>query len=168
MSERREDKSHDYGRGICDLEKLTWNGLFNGFLILDTFTFQGRPRFSWNNGQLGRARRLARLNRFYTPKQSRLSINHLAYFIHGYSVGSDHVLVQLEICIGKESVRKSAYKWNLSYLHKKMNDILGQRCRYVGMDYHAMILKGIEDGALNEGITKRLITFIPKEGDKAD
>ena len=49
-----------------------------------------------------------------------------------------------------------------------MNDILGQRCRYVGMDYHAMILKGIEDGALNEGITKRLITFIPKEGDKAD
>ena len=39
---------------------------------------------------------------------------------------------------------------------------------FVGMDYHAMILKGIDDGALNEGITKGLIALIPKEGNKAD
>jgi hypothetical protein len=26
MTERREDKSSDCGRGISDLEKLTWNG----------------------------------------------------------------------------------------------------------------------------------------------
>jgi hypothetical protein len=82
----------------------------NGFQVQDSFTHQGGPRFSWNNGQLGKARWLARLDRFYTPKHSRLGIRCLAYFIHGYSVGSDHSPVQLEIAIGDEGVRKSAYK----------------------------------------------------------
>jgi hypothetical protein len=31
-----------------------------------------------------------------------------------------------------------------------------------------MILQGFEEGTLHEGITKGLISFIPKEGDKAD
>jgi hypothetical protein len=110
MTERREDKSSDCGRRISDLEKLTWNGLLNGFQVQDSFTHQGGPRFSWNNGQLGKARRLARLDRFYTPKYNRLGIRCLAYFIHGYSVGSDHSLVQLKIAIGDEGTRKSAYK----------------------------------------------------------
>ena len=127
MTERSEDKSNDCGRGISDLEKLTWNSLLNGYQLRDTFTFQGGPRFSWNNGQQGRARRLARLDRFYTPIHSRLGISHLAYFIHGYSVGSDHTPVQLEICIGEDGARKSAFKWNLSYLTGEMSDVLGLR-----------------------------------------
>ena len=41
MTKRREDKSNDCGRGISDLEKLTYNGLLNGFQVVDTFTYQG-------------------------------------------------------------------------------------------------------------------------------
>ena len=85
------------------------------------------PRFSWNNGQQGMARRLARLDRFYTPKHSRLGIRCLAYFIHGYTVGSDHAPVQLELAIGEEGTRNSAYKWNLTYLDGEMSDALGLR-----------------------------------------
>jgi hypothetical protein len=39
---------------------------------------------------------------------------------------------------------------------------------YICLDYHAMILQGIEEGTLHEGITKGLISLIPKERDKAD
>ena len=39
---------------------------------------------------------------------------------------------------------------------------------YVSINYHALIIKGIKEGAFDEGITKRLITLIPKKGDKAD
>ena len=39
---------------------------------------------------------------------------------------------------------------------------------YVCLDYHAMLLQGFEEGTLYEGITKYLISLIPKEGDKAD
>ena len=73
------------------------------------------------------ARRLARLDRFYTPKHSRLGIRCLAYFIHGYTVGSDHAPVQLELAIGEEGTRNSAYKWNLTYLDGEMSDALGLR-----------------------------------------
>ena len=45
MTEQREDESKDGGQGINDLDKLTWNGLLNGFQLLDTLTFQGGPRF---------------------------------------------------------------------------------------------------------------------------
>ena len=39
MTERREDKSNDCGRAISDPEKLIWNGLLNGFQVVDTFTY---------------------------------------------------------------------------------------------------------------------------------
>ena len=110
MTEIWEDKSNDCGGGISDLEKLTWNGLFDGFQVLDTFTYQCGPRFSWNIGQQGLARRVACLDNFYTPKHSRLGLRCLTYFIHGYTVGTDHTPVQLEIAIGEEGARKSAYK----------------------------------------------------------
>ena len=70
----------------------------------------------WNNGQHGQARRLARLDRFYTPSPSRLEIYHTTYVTHDYSVGSDHLPVQLEINIGNGEVRKSTFKWNISHL----------------------------------------------------
>jgi len=127
MTEMWEDKSNDCGCGISDFEKLTWNILLNGFQILNIFTYQGGPHFLWNNGQEGKARQLARLDRFYTSKYSRLGIRCLAYFIHGYTIGSDHTPVQLEIDIGEEGVRKSAYKWNLIYFDDKMYNVLGQR-----------------------------------------
>ena len=127
LTERREDKSNDCRRGISDIEKLTWNGLFNGFQVLNTFTYQGGPRFSWNNGQYGMTRQLARLDRIYTPSHSRLGIRCLAYFIHGYTVGSDHAPVQLELAIGEEGTRKSAYKWNVTYLDGETSDALGLR-----------------------------------------
>ena len=39
LTERKEDKSNDCRRGISDIKKLTWNGLFNGFQVLNTFTY---------------------------------------------------------------------------------------------------------------------------------
>jgi exonuclease III len=116
MTERPQDKSNDCGRAISDLERFTWNEFLNAFQVKDKFTYQGGPRFSWCNGQKGQARRLARLDRFYSPIQSKLDINHTAYFIHGYMVGSDHSPVQIEVSIGSGEVRKTTYKWNVSHL----------------------------------------------------
>ena len=127
MTERPEGKSNDCGRAISNLEKLTWNELLNAFQVNDMFVHQGGPRFSWDNGQKGQARRLARLDIFYTPKQSRLSIQHGNYFIHGYSVGSDHSPVQIELCIGNSEVRKSAFKWNIFYLQGEITAKLRER-----------------------------------------
>ena len=110
MTERAEDKSHDCGRAISGLEKITWNELLNTFQVKDPFVYQGGPRFSWCNGQKGKARRLARLNRFYVPSSGRVGMKISSYFIHGYSVGSDHSPVQLEVTFGQEAERKSTYK----------------------------------------------------------
>ena len=38
----------------------------------------------------------------------------------------------------------------------------------LGQDFHQMLLRGIENGALHEGVTKGLISLIPKEGDSKD
>lgn len=38
----------------------------------------------------------------------------------------------------------------------------------IGNDFHRMLLKGIEEGTLHEGMTKGLISLIPKEGDSKD
>ena len=38
----------------------------------------------------------------------------------------------------------------------------------LGQDFHLMISKGMESGALHEGVTKELISLIPKEGDTKD
>ena len=120
MTERPQDKSNDCGRGISDLERFTWGELLNALQVQDTFIHQGGPRFSWNNGQKGKARRLARLDRFYIPEKSKLEIHHKSYFIHGYPVGSDHAPVQIELHIGNHEVRKSAYKWNIAHLKGDM------------------------------------------------
>ena len=104
--ERPQDKSNDCGRNISDLERYTWSELLNAFQVQDAFIHQGGPRFSWNNGQKGKARRLARLDRFYTPEKSKLDIHHKAYFIHGYPVGSDHAPIQLELLFGNQEIRR--------------------------------------------------------------
>lgn len=124
MTERPQDQSRDCGRAISDLEKFTWNGLLSAFQIQDTFIHQGGPRFSWNNGQAGQTRRLARLDRFYTPTHSRVRIYQTAYYIHGHSVGSDHSPVQLELSIGSKEVMKSIFKWNVAHLQGEMIDML--------------------------------------------
>ena len=59
---------------------------------------------------------LARLDRFYTPTHNNMDIKQTAYYIHGYSMGSDHSPVQIEICIGSGEVRRAAFKWNVSYM----------------------------------------------------
>ena len=124
MTERAQDKSRDCGRAISDVERLTWEGLLNAFKIQDNFVHQGGPRYSWNNSQKGHARRLARLDRFYIPSQSRLKIHHTSYFIHGHSVGSDHSPVQIEIGIGDGELRKSTYKWNVDHLKDEACELL--------------------------------------------
>lgn len=45
---------------------------------------------------------LPRLDRFYNHEHSKMKINHIAYFIHKYPIGSDHSLVQIEACIGSK------------------------------------------------------------------
>ena len=82
----------------------------------DKYIHHGGPRFSWDNGQKGVDRRLARLDRLYTLDQSKLNIQIGTYYIHGYSVGSDHSLVHLELHIGSGECKKSAFKWNISHL----------------------------------------------------
>lgn len=120
MTERPQDTSNDCGRGISDLEGFTWNELLNTFQVKDTFTHQGGPRFSWNNGQTWQEKRLARLDRFYTPEESTLGINHKAYYIQGYPMGSDHAPTQLELHIGSKETRESTFKWNVAHLKGEM------------------------------------------------
>lgn len=38
----------------------------------------------------------------------------------------------------------------------------------IGNDFHRMLLKGIEEGTLHEGVTRGLISLISKEGDSKD
>ena len=38
----------------------------------------------------------------------------------------------------------------------------------IGEDYHKMVIQSMENGAFHEGITKELISLIPKEGDTKD
>ena len=116
MTERPQDKSNDYGRAISDLERFTWNELLNALQVNDKFIYQGESKYSWTNGQKGQAKRLARLDRFYTPSNSNMDIKQMAYYIHGYSMGLDHSPVQMEICIGSGEVRRAAFKWNVSYM----------------------------------------------------
>lgn len=66
MTERSSDKSNACGRAIKFLERFSWNIFLNTFQIQYTFLYQWGPRYSWNNGQLGKTRYLARLDRFYT------------------------------------------------------------------------------------------------------
>lgn len=116
MTERPEDKSNDCGRAICDLERYSWHELLDTLQVHDSFKHQGGPRLSWNNGQFGLARRMARLDRLYTPNCMRGNLRHMEYFIHRYPVGSDHSPVQVGLCLGQEVIRKSSYKWNVSHL----------------------------------------------------
>lgn len=61
------------------------------------------------------------------PKHSRLRIHQKKYFIHGYKVGLDHTLVQIEISFGKKEARNMAFKWNVSYLRGEIIDLLEER-----------------------------------------
>ena len=90
--------------------------MLNFLQIEDKCLYQGGPRFSWDNGQKGIRRRLPRLDRIYTPIQSKLNMHLANYSIHGYSVGSDHSPVHLELHIGSGEERKTALKWNVSHL----------------------------------------------------
>jgi hypothetical protein len=49
MTERPEDKSHDCGRAISELERFTWRELLNSLQVEDKYLYQGGPRFSWDN-----------------------------------------------------------------------------------------------------------------------
>ena len=124
MTERAHDNFKDCGRAISNLERFTWEGLLNAFQIQDNCVHQGGPRYSWNNGQSIQACKLARLDTFYIPSQSRLKIHHTIYFIHGHSMGLDHSPVQLEICIGDGEIRKSTYKWNVAHLQEETCELL--------------------------------------------
>jgi hypothetical protein len=106
MTERPEDKSHDCGRAISDLERFTWGELLNFLQIKNNYLHQGGPRFSWDNGQKGTRRWLARLYRIYTPTQSKINMHVGTYFIHGYTVGSNHAPVHLDLHIGSGEGRK--------------------------------------------------------------
>lgn len=60
MIERPEDKSHDGGCTISDLEKINWNSLLDALQLHDSF--KGGLKFSWDNQQQGIERQLARLD----------------------------------------------------------------------------------------------------------
>lgn len=51
MSERNEDKSHDCGRAISDLEMYTWKELLHSLQVSDKYVYQRGPKFSWDNSQ---------------------------------------------------------------------------------------------------------------------
>jgi hypothetical protein len=46
----------------------------------------------------------------------------VTYFIYGYSVGSYHSPVELELHIGSGEGGKIVYKWNVSYFKDKIFD----------------------------------------------
>ena len=134
MTERPGDKSHDCGREISSLELFTWKELLHFLQVSDNFIHQGGPNFSWDNGQKGINRRLARLDRIYTPVQSKLNIFQANYFIHGYSVGSDHSPVHLVLHIGSGERRKAAFKWTVFYLQGDIMDKLEVRWEAIPKD----------------------------------
>ena len=100
MTERPENKLHDCGRAISDLKIYIWKELLNTLQVSDKYVHQWCPRFSWDDGQNGISRRLARLDRFYTLVQNKLDIFQAYNFIYGYSVRSDHFPVHLVLHIG--------------------------------------------------------------------
>lgn len=51
----------------------------------------------------------------------------MAYFIHGYPVGLDHLPVQIELGIGSGERRKSSLKWNVAYLKGEFSDKLKEK-----------------------------------------
>ena len=55
-----------------------------------------------------------------------MEIHHTTYFIHGYSVGSDHSPVQIELNIENGEVRKSTFKMNISHLQGEICDTLSE------------------------------------------
>ena len=60
---------------------------------------------------------------------------HLAnYFIHGYSVGSDHSPVHVELHIGSGEGRKISFKWNISYLKKQILDKMEEKWKSMPED----------------------------------
>lgn len=99
-------------------------GFLNVFQIQVFLIHEECLRFLWPNGQKCNSRRLARLDRFYTPNQSR---QHKSYYIHEYTVGSDHSLIQLEFSIENNEVRDSASKWNVSHLQIEIPDFLSDK-----------------------------------------
>ena len=94
MTERAEDKLHDCKRAISVLEKFTWTELLSTFQVKDLFIYQVGPASHGTTGRKRKARRLAMLDRFYLPSSSRIGMKLSSYFIHGYSVRSDHSPVQ--------------------------------------------------------------------------
>lgn len=122
MTERNEDKLHDCGRAISDLERYTCKELLNSLQIIDKYVHQRGPIFSMDNILKEIGQRLARLDRLYTSVQSKLNIHQVKYFIHGYSVGSDYFSVHLELHISSGKGRKAAFKWNVSYLQGDIRD----------------------------------------------
>lgn len=46
MAGRPEDKSHDCGRGISEVERISWNSLLEVLQIQDSFQRQGGIQFS--------------------------------------------------------------------------------------------------------------------------
>lgn len=123
-TERVEDKSHDYGRGITEVERFSWNALLDALQLHDSFQHQGGIRFSWDNQQVGEERRLARLDRIYTPKNSGEAFSPCSYIISSNSLGLGHAPVKLELNIGSEDRRPTVFKWNASLL--KESNIIGR------------------------------------------
>lgn len=105
----RNDKYNDCGRAISNLERSSWNELLNVFQVQDAFSHQGSPRFSRSNGKLGHAWRLARLDMFYTPMGGGFDNWYSSYFIHRYSMGLDHSLVQNSRGIGNEDDKRISF-----------------------------------------------------------
>ena len=77
MTERPHDKSNDCGRAISELERNTWNGLLDVFLIQDFFHREGGPSNSWSNVQSGISRILASLHRFYMGNMRTINVDGL-------------------------------------------------------------------------------------------
>lgn len=97
---------------ISDLERYCCGDLLNAFQVQDIFCHHGGPRYLWKSGQMDNARRLAKPDRFYTPRGGDFGYRHSSYFIHGYSVISNHSLVQNNLCIGNVAhlTREVTYK----------------------------------------------------------
>ena len=65
---------------------------------------------------------------------SKIGMKQTSYYIHGYSVGSDHFPVQLEVAIGQGEARKSAYKWNVAHLKGDIRDKLQEMWTNIPLD----------------------------------
>lgn len=118
MTEIPTDKSSFCSKVMTQGEKLVWDAFTSHLHLSDTFSHNGKLKYSWDNKRRDGCRILGRLDRHYTssPSGPYPSLTTRNYTIRGDCPASDHLPVTIDIVLQDTVQRRSGYKMNTSYL----------------------------------------------------